>query len=217
MAKPELTKKIQDITEPIAQSMGLCLWGIELSPGTRPLVRIYVDVPKPAQKVLSENLKENIGENSALADNSVPKSMDEELKNASATVEQCAELSRMVGLAMEVEDIFATAYILEVSSPGFSRPFFELWQMAPYVGDTIEISLLDFLPNPAEEFKGRKKFRGQLLHVGQEDFSLRVETGTSTQDICLAFSDLRKASRVHIFTTPEKPGKKKSLPNKQKT
>ncbi len=209
MAKPELTKKIQDIVEPIAQSMDLCLWGIELLPGTRPLVRIYVDVPNTAKQTLHAHTQEDTSAQMDISPETAPKNMVDELKKASATVEQCAELSRMVGLSMEVEDIFATAYVLEVSSPGFSRPFFELWQMAPYVGDTIEISLLDFLPNATEEFKGRKKFRGQLLQVGQEDFTMRVESSAGTQDICLAFTDLRKASRVHVFTLPEKPGKKK--------
>ena len=35
-----------------------------------------------------------------------------------ATIEECAKLSRQLGLALDVEDIIPSAYILEVSSPG---------------------------------------------------------------------------------------------------
>ncbi len=200
MARPELINTLYRIAEPVVVSMDLCLWGIELIPGTRPLVRIYVDAP----------LEEKA---SCTVEKTPSPDTDANLENtvsiASATVEQCARISRMVGLAMEVDDIFSTAYILEVSSPGFSRPFFQLQQMTPYVGDTIEVSLMDFLPDCPEAFKGRKKFRGELVHVAQEDFTMRVDAGAQMHEICLPFSEVRKASRVHIFVAPEKPGKKR--------
>ena len=39
----------------------------------------------------------------------------------SASIDQCEEISRHVGLTLEVEDVIPTAYVLEVSSPGRLR------------------------------------------------------------------------------------------------
>ncbi len=86
-----------------------------------------------------------------------------------ATIDQCARISRHLGVALEVEDVMQSAYILEVSSPGLERPFFNAAQMAAYVGRQIELSLLD--PNP--EWPGRRKFTGELVSVDGDAFVLR--------------------------------------------
>lgn len=86
-----------------------------------------------------------------------------------ATIDECARISRHLGVALEVEDVMQSAYILEVSSPGLERPFFNAAQMAGYIGRQIELSLLD--PNP--EWPGRRKFRGELISVDGDTFVLQ--------------------------------------------
>ncbi len=86
-----------------------------------------------------------------------------------ASIDQCARISRHLGVALEVEDVMQSAYILEVSSPGLERPFFNVMQMAGYVGRQVELTLLD--PNP--EWPGRRKFSGELVSVDGDAFVLR--------------------------------------------
>ncbi len=211
MAKPALIETLQRIAEPIVTSKGLEIWGIDLIQGARPVVRVYVEVP------FTEATPKDQAHTNSLTDNQDADSQD--LRALSATVEQCAEISRMMGLTMEVEEVFASAYVLEVSTPGFSRMFFHLEQLRGFVGDLVEVSLNDFLPNCPTALQGRKKFKGILKGVQPEEetFELEVEINakgadkeaTLRQNLILPWESVRKASRVHVFVMPEKPGKKR--------
>jgi len=136
------------------------------------------------------------------------------------TIDQCAELSRLLGLALEVEDAIPGAYVLEVSSPGLERIFFTPEQLALALGQPVEITLAASSP----EFSGRRKFRGVLTHVPEEGhapadaFTLRVENpsrpGESEGLLSFVFTDLKKARQVHIVpekVLPGKGGKKKKM------
>ncbi len=206
MVKPALIEILHDLARPIVHSKGLEIWGIDLIQGSRPIVRVYVDLALSSLNGM-DNKSLDLNENNlthASADTSL------EMQNISATISQCAEISRRLGLSMEVEEIFSSAYVLEVSTPGFSRIFFRLEQMQAYMGDTIEVSLNDFLPQSPESLQGRKKFKGILesVNVDENIFNLTIEDKKSTQIVTLPWDFVRKASRVHIFVTPEKPGKK---------
>ncbi len=197
MAKPELIETLHKIAQPIVASKGLEIWGIDLLQGGRPLVRVYVDVPyekKSDGATLSSEAEKNA----------------HDMKNISATIDQCAEISRMMGLTMEVEDIFSSAYILEVSTPGFSRMFFHLEQLRGYEGDTLEITLNDFLADCPDFLHGRKKIKGVLTGVNLDEASFDLSLGHTQAPISLTLSweMVRKISREHIFVMPEKPGKK---------
>ena len=204
MVKPELLDKLQQIVEPVVISKGLVIWGIDLVQGSRPIVRIYVDTPK------STNIDSNLSQD-------ILDSIDDgtNLKNISASIDQCAEISRIVGLAMEVEDVFSSAYILEVSTPGFSRTFFCLNQMDTYLGDIIEVTLNDFLVSCPTSLQGRKKIKGELLAVNLDEntFDIGISNGQHPITLTLNWNIVRKASREHIFTMPEKPGKKRKNNN----
>ncbi len=203
MAKPELLEILHSIAEPIVASKGLKIWGIDLLQGGRPLVRVYVDAPYT---------EGNTAPTTQGAENPHhEKSQD--MKHISATVEQCAEISRIIGLTMEVEDIFSSAYILEVSSPGFSRMFFHLDQLRGFIGDNLEVTLNDFLPDGPEFLQGRKKIKGALESVNLEDnsFVLGMDHGKDHITLTLDWDMVRKASREHIFVMPEKPGKKRKI------
>ncbi len=191
MAKPELLETLQNLAQPIVTSKGLEIWGIELLSGTRPLVRVYI-----------ESAHVDTGEEADTA---------QDMRALSASVDECAEISRMLGLAMDVEDIFTSDYILEVSTPGFSRLFFHLSQLRGYEGDTLEVSLMDFLKDCPAPLQGRKKIKGILKHVDVEAGTFTLSFGETGQvgDILLHWDTLRKVSRMHIFVTPEKPGKKR--------
>ncbi|BDQ35409.1 ribosome maturation factor RimP [Pseudodesulfovibrio portus] len=104
------------------------------------------------------------------------------------TIDQCAQVSRQVGLMLEVEDVIPGAFTLEVSSPGLERPFFRPEQMAAYVGRIVEVVLNE----PVGE---RKKFKGELKGVDGDTFTLALEDDTMDFD----WLSVKKATLVHEF------------------
>lgn len=97
---------------------------------------------------------------------------------ADADVGALAEVSRTVGLQLDVEDFVPGAYRLEVSSPGFERPFFSPEQAKGYVGEKVEVKLRD-------AFEGRKNFRGRLTSVEGDTLTLELDGETQTIDWAL--------------------------------
>ena len=130
-----------------------------------------------------------------------------------ATIDQCADVSRLFGLSLEVEDIIPDAYMLEVSSPGLERVFFTPEQLAPYAGndDYLELTLL----RPGGQYPGRRKFNGKLLMAEGNNFTfLPHDPGTpeieNAIQISFVWEDIKKIRRVHFVPTPEKNKKGKA-------
>lgn len=119
------------------------------------------------------------------------------------TIDQCAKLSRHIGLTLEVEDVLSDAYTLEVSSPGLERPFFSAEQIANYVGKPIAIVLRD----PHDDFPGRRKFQGNVKSV--TDNTIVLSLPDDEGDLTVDWNDLKKAHLVHIFPDTSKGKKKK--------
>lgn len=187
-SKEERIRRISEAAAPVAAAFGLELWGVELAGSTRPVARIFVDAPAAG----------------ATADAPA----GEDGPPPGVTVDQCAEISRMVGLALDVEELFADAWTLEVSSPGLERPFFRPGQMSAYVGREAEVLLWD--PHP--DFPGRRKFCGRLTAVEGDVFTLRLSAADAAADgtsVRIPWDDVRRAHLVHIFpdTSKPRPGK----------
>ena len=84
------------------------------------------------------------------------------------TVDDCAAVSRQASSVLDVEDPISQVYNLEVSSPGMDRPIFTLDQFTSLAGNIIDVRL-------RMAFDGRRKFKGYLIGVEQEDIVLRVD------------------------------------------
>lgn len=185
LSREELLRVVGEAAEPVTASFGLEIWGIELTGAGRPVIRIYVDVP-PSAKNFSED--------------------DTSLRQSGVGIDQCAEISRMVGLALDVEEIFPDAWTLEISSPGMDRPFFRSSQLIPYVGQELDVTLWDAHP----AYAPRKKFRGTLVRAGENDFVLRVNDMAPPErqaDIVMIWDGVRRARLVPVFPDTSKPGK----------
>ncbi|MCY0966973.1 ribosome maturation factor RimP [Parathalassolituus penaei] len=104
------------------------------------------------------------------------------------TVDNCADVSRQLSAVLDVEDPIAQDYTLEVSSPGMDRPLFRLEQYVQSVGQIIELRLR--LP-----FDGRRRFKGLLKGVEQEDIVLLVDD----HEYLLPVDLIEKAQIVPIF------------------
>ena len=188
-SREERIRRISEAAAPVAAAFGLELWGVEIAGSGRPVARIFVDAP--AINTAAATAAD--GESGPLP---------------GVTVDQCAEISRMVGLALDVEELFADAWTLEVSSPGLERPFFRPGQMLAYVGRETEVLLWD--PHP--DFPDRRKFCGQLTAVEGDTFTLRLSAADGASGgtpVRIQWDDVRRARLVHIFpdTSKPKPGK----------
>jgi ribosome maturation factor RimP len=131
------------------------------------------------------------------------------------TVDKCAEVSRLVGLSLDVEDAVAGAYVLEVSSPGLERVFFTAAQLAPYAGseDCFELALAA----PGPEYPGRRNFTGKLVSaVGNVFTFLPQDPGLSgnakdpAAPLAFTWDEVKKIRRIHCAPAPEKPRRGKN-------
>lgn len=153
----KVLSQVQKLAEPYIESLGLTLWGAEISTGeSRPLVRLFLEGPDGVD------------------------------------VEQCASVSRQLGLALEVGEVIPWAYTLEVSSPGIERRFFKLSQLEPYIGQVLDIKL-------SIRRGDRKRFKGTLTAVGTDDFELSIEGKPHR----FPWDDVAKARLVYVFPDPQ--------------
>jgi ribosome maturation factor RimP len=96
--------------------------------------------------------------------------MVERLDEAGMTVDDCATVSRSVSALLDVADPIASAYTLEVSSPGIDRPLVRPEDYDRYAGFEARIEL-------SAPHEGRKRFRGRLLGRADETIRLATEAG----------------------------------------
>ncbi|NDV25157.1 ribosome maturation factor RimP [Desulfovibrio sp. JC010] len=154
MEQGSLAKKVSQFVEPSIESMGLTLWGVEVTSANRPAVIIYIDSEK------------------------------------GVSIDQCAEVSRDIGLMLEVEEIIDSAYVLEVSSPGLERKFFTPEQMSAYIGKKVDVALVFSI-------EGRKKFKGLLQETDEEGLLLKLED--QEDPIKIEWDRIKKAKLIHEF------------------
>ena len=90
-------------------------------------------------------------------DNSVDQSAGSE--HPAITVDDCEKVTRQLQHVLEVEG--AAYERLEVSSPGLDRPLRKAADYVRFAGEQVEVTL-------KEPFKGRKKYRGELVALEGE-------------------------------------------------
>ena len=150
----KLSNKSQALYDLIAPAVAACgedLWGIEFLPqGKRSLLRIFIDKPidESAEPVLNEE--------------------GEVEQGRGIGVEDCVRVTQQVGAMLDVHDPISGEYALEVSSPGWDRPFFQLSQLSGYIGHQVALRLIAAVEN-------RRKFQAKLLSVDLENEMIEVE------------------------------------------
>ncbi len=86
-------------------------------------------------------------------------------------VDDCAEISTAVSAVMDVEDPIEDNYTLEVSSPGIDRPLTRLKDFEAFEGYEAKIET-------AEMIDGRRRFKGELAGVEDDEILINVAEGT---------------------------------------
>jgi ribosome maturation factor RimP len=166
------TQALQDLIAPAVQACDVDLWGIEFIPqGKRSLLRIYID------KVVDENVEPMINEDGEV-----------ELGRG-VGVQDCVRVTQQVGAMLDVHDPISGEYALEVSSPGWDRPFFQLEQMPAYIGQQVALRLISAVDN-------RRKFQAKLVAVDLENEIIQVEV-EKQQVLEIDSSNIDKANLVY--------------------
>jgi ribosome maturation factor RimP len=98
-------------------------------------------------------------------------------------VENCERVSREVSALLDVEDPIATAYRLEVSSPGLERVLRTRAHFERFVGERVWVELK--IPRA----QGRRRYTGRLAAVDGEDIRLVVDG----EPVSVAFGEIGKA------------------------
>ena len=99
--------------------------------------------------------------------------MAERRDEAPMTVEDCAEISRAVSALLDVADPIASAYMLEVSSPGIDRPLVRPEDYDRFAGFEARIDLATRSISRARA--ARKRFRGRILGRDGDHVRLAAE------------------------------------------
>ena len=86
-------------------------------------------------------------------------------------VDDCAKISNAVSAVLDVEDPISDAYALEVSSPGIDRPLTRLKDFEDYEGYEVKLET-------SELIDGRKRFKGVLAGVEDQEVLINLEEGT---------------------------------------
>jgi len=87
-------------------------------------------------------------------------------REGGVNIDDCTEVNRELGTILEVRDLIPNSYILEVSSPGLTRPLKKIDDFLKYRNHQVKIKT-------SAPIEGRRNFKGKLL--GVEGDLVRVE------------------------------------------
>ena len=100
-------------------------------------------------------------------------------------VDELAEINTSVGTILDVEDPIPENYTLEISSPGIDRPLTRKKDFDSFQGFEAKVET-------TEPIDGRRRFRGVLAGVNNDEVLINLEEGT----IGLKFTWLSEARLV---------------------
>jgi ribosome maturation factor RimP len=96
--------------------------------------------------------------------------MVEPVSRGPMTVEDCARISHAISALLDVADPIAGTYRLEVTSPGIDRPLVRRVDFERFAGHELRLETV----TPID---GRRRFRGRLVGVIDDDVCLRLPEG----------------------------------------
>ena len=100
-------------------------------------------------------------------------------------ISDCEAITHRASAILDVEDVIAQAYHLEVQSPGIDRPLVRLKDYVAYIGHEAKAETL--LP-----IDGRKRFRGLLKAANDDEITLTCDG----VDVALPLNQIRACKLV---------------------
>ena len=103
-------------------------------------------------------------------------------KEGGVTVDDCANVSRELGLLLDVEDVIEHSYTLEVSSPGINRVLKRPDDFERFIGQNIKIKTISLINN-------RRNFLGKLIDIQNDVVTVLVDN----ENVAISLKDIEKA------------------------
>jgi ribosome maturation factor RimP len=91
-------------------------------------------------------------------------------RDGGAGVEECARVSEALSRELDLYDLLADSYTLEVASPGLDRPLRSPRDFVRFSGRTVAVT-------SAIPIEGQRRFRGRLLGLVDGRVAIRLEDG----------------------------------------
>ncbi len=107
-------------------------------------------------------------------------------RDGGAGVEDCARVSEALSRELDLYDLLAESYMLEVASPGLDRPLRRPRDFVRFSGRTIAVTAV-------APIEGQRRFRGRLLGLVDGRVSITLEDG---REVRLAFDEIAQARLV---------------------
>lgn len=101
----------------------------------------------------------------------------------------CEAVSNQVGTLLDVEDLIANRYVLEVSSPGIERGLYKRADYERFAGSRLKLRTI-------EPIDGQRNFRGKLLGLVGDNISFDAD-GRGQLEI--PFEQIAKANIEYQF------------------
>jgi ribosome maturation factor RimP len=101
----------------------------------------------------------------------------------------CEAVSNQVGTLLDVEDLLAQRYILEVSSPGIERGLYKRADYERFAGSRLKLRTL-------EPIDGQRNFRGKLLGLVGDNISFDADDRGQLE---IPFEQIAKANIEYQF------------------
>jgi ribosome maturation factor RimP len=109
------------------------------------------------------------------------------------SIDDCEAVSRALSPILDVEDVVASRYHLEVSSPGIDRPLVRPSDFEAWAGHEVKIEM-------AVPVAGRKRFKGNLEGYAEGEVRLFIENpeGAAREPVLIGvpFADISDAKLV---------------------
>lgn len=198
MKLSQKTQTLFDLIQPAVAACGVELWGLEFLPqGKRSLLRIYIDRPDTSNEkpvlpagfsVPASNPDQADIEPVEDLNDDADQDFDSETSEVGRGigVEDCVKVTHQVNGVLDVHDPISGEYILEVSSPGWDRPFFTLDQIHAYVGQTIHFRLIAPVAN-------RRKLTGLLVSIENDVLTVTLDG----ENVIIDADNIDKANLVY--------------------
>lgn len=121
-------------------------------------------------------------------------------KFGGVTLEDCADVSRDVSSVLDVEDVIAARYNLEVSSPGLDRPLRSREEFRRFEGEVAKVKLTEPAPD------GQRLLRGTIEASDDATIAIAVDG----KRIETPYANVAAANLVFELAPQPKKGKPKN-------
>jgi ribosome maturation factor RimP len=110
-------------------------------------------------------------------------------KEGGVTHGDCEIVSHQVGTLLDVEDLIADQYMLEVSSPGVDRPLYKRADYERFTGNKVKLKT-------QQPVNGQRNFQGRLLGIDGDMVKLETPDKGIVE---IAFELITKANIEYEF------------------